>query len=99
MHNIISKQCSLYSRSTTYRNVLGELCTDNTVGSVTTHDLSPNATKVRAVLLNLASVDVGNLLAKVEVACFLVVHTIDLDQSGVGVGVSATSTILTIKIS
>jgi hypothetical protein len=73
----------------TYGEVGGELGSDNTVGSVVAGDLAPDD----AELVSLCLVDVGDLLAVVEVSALLVLNTVDLDQVGVVVCVAATSVI------
>jgi hypothetical protein len=52
--------------------------------------LTPHNTE----LVSLGLVDVGDLLSMVEVATFLVLDTIDLDEVGVVVCVAASSAII-----
>ncbi len=56
--------------------------------------LAPDGAELGARLGLLSSVYVGDLLAKVEVTGFLIVDTIDLDEGGVVISVSATSVIV-----
>ena len=56
---------------------------DNTVASVSLHNLSPTNTECGSVLFLLCLCDVRNLLAKVEVDVGLSIHSLDLDEGGV----------------
>jgi hypothetical protein len=76
-------------RREAYREVGGELGADDAIGSVVAGHLSPH----NAELVSLGLVDVGDLLSVVEVASLLVLDTIDLDQVGVVVCVTAASAI------
>lgn len=62
-----------------------ELGADNTGVSVRTGDLAPDHSDLAATDLLLGLVDVGDLLAKVEVGSVGVIDTLDLDQAGLGV--------------
>lgn len=77
----------------TYGEVGSELGSDDAVGAVVASDLAPHD----AELVALGLVDVGDLLAVVEVATFLVLNTIDLDQAGLVVCVATSSVIRNIK--
>ena len=74
----------------TYREVGGELGSDDSVGAVVASDLAPHD----AELASLGLVDVGDLLSVVEVASLLVLNTLDLDKTGLVVCV-ATSSVIT----
>jgi hypothetical protein len=75
------------SSARTYREVGGELGSHDAVGSVVAGDLAPHD----AELVSLGLVDVGDLLSVVEVAPLLVLHTVDLDQTGLVVCVATSS--------
>lgn len=69
----------------------GELGADNARVTVRTGNLAPDDADLGAADLLLGLVDVGDLLAEVEVGGSGVINTLDLDQAGLGVdGVSAT---------
>jgi len=63
-----------------------ELGTDDTRVAVRAGDLAPNDADLGAADLLLALVDVGYSLAEVEVGGVGVVNTLNLDQTGLGVG-------------
>ena len=63
---------------------------------MSTGDLAPDATELRAGLSSLGSVDVSNLLSDVEINGLLVVASLNLEKVGVVVGVSAASVSLII---
>lgn len=64
---------------------MGELGANDTGVSVGAGDLAPDDAELGSANLLLGLVDVGDLLAKVEVGSVGVVNTLDLDQTGLGV--------------
>jgi hypothetical protein len=64
----------------------GELGADDAGVAVRAGDLAPDHTDLGAADLLLAAVDVGDLLAQVEVGSLGAVNTLNLDQAGAGGG-------------
>lgn len=64
---------------------MGELGADDTGVSVRAGNLAPDDAELGAANLLLGLVDVGDLLAEVEVGSVGVVNTLNLDQTGLGV--------------
>lgn len=75
----------------TYVEVGGELSAKDTVGTVGSGDLAPNISELATTDGSRSLVDVGDLLAEVEVTTLDVVDTVNLHQRGVVVGVSSSS--------
>lgn len=80
-------------KGSTYREVSGELSSDDTVRTMVAGDLAPHDTELVALCL----VDVGDLLSVVEVATFLVLDTVNLDEGGLVVYVTTASAITNIN--
>jgi hypothetical protein len=70
---------------------VGELGADNAGVAVRPGDLAPDHTDLGATDLLLSPVDIGDLLAEVEVGSRSVINALDLDEAGLGVrGVTTT---------
>jgi hypothetical protein len=78
-----------HDQEETYAKVCGELSSNNTIGSMSASDLSPNNTKFGATFLSLSLVDISDFLAQVVIRGGLVIDTIDLEEICVVVGVTA----------
>ncbi len=57
------------------------------------HNFAPHATETGTSLGNLGLVDESNLLAEVELRRVSIVHTVDLEERGVVVGVPPSTTV------
>jgi hypothetical protein len=71
----------------------GELGADNAGGAVRTGDLAPDHADLGAADLPLCAVDIGDLLAEVEVGALGVIDTLNLDEAG-GRGLNVARTLV-----
>lgn len=81
-----------------YVQVLCELGSEDTVGAVRSDDLAPHVSELAALDCSRSLVDVGDLLAVVELGSLGVSDTVNLHQGGVVVGVSSSSVVKREKI-
>ena len=61
--------------------IFSELCSNNTVVTVSLDDSAPDSSEFGVVYSALCLVDVSDSFAKVELSVFLVVHALDVQQS------------------
>jgi hypothetical protein len=67
------------------REVLAELGADNTGGTVSTLDLTPDDAELLTLDVSSSTVDVAHALSKVELSVILATHTIELKEGVVWV--------------
>lgn len=75
----------------TYGKIGRKLSTNNTVGTVTAHHLSPNHSELRTRHSLGGLVDVSDFLSEVKLTALLVINTINLQQRSVVVSITASS--------